>query len=131
MVDEQTRGRGAFKMESRAGAQRSGEGSNAGEGYPTVLNRDYSYMDGSNLNRGLGKRTLQRIGGSYDSFYRSGVQAMITNTACYFILAFCAVSQFFMGAYIHVSHEMIENYRKILTMSLVELSNVEVIRYRL
>lgn len=56
---------------------------------------------------------------------------MITNMACYAIIALCALSQFFMGAYIHVSHEMIEGYRKILTMSLVELSQAEVIRYRL
>lgn len=51
---------------------------------------------------------------------------MITNIACYVIIALCAISQVFMGAYIHVAHEMVIEYREVLSMTINQLSQVNV-----
>ena len=53
---------------------------------------------------------------------------MITNIACYFIIAICAASQFFMGAYMHVTGEMVKEYRYLLSLSVVQLSQVDITR---
>jgi hypothetical protein len=51
---------------------------------------------------------------------------MLTNIACYIIISFFAASQLFMGAYINTMHEMVEEYRAILSLSLAELSQYDI-----
>jgi len=91
----------------------------------TLLYSHHSHMDKHRDDRSLGKRALQGIGGGYQSFHRSGVSQMITNIACFFVIAFCAASQFFMGAYAQVSAEMAKEYRYLLSLSVTQLTMID------
>lgn len=53
---------------------------------------------------------------------------MITNIACYVIIASCAILQFLMGAYMHVTTNMVLEYRYILSLSVNQLTMVDVTR---
>ncbi len=91
----------------------------------TLLYSHHSHMDNHRDDRGLGKRALQRIRSGHESLHRSGVSQMITNIACLFIIAFCAASQFFMGAYAQVSAQMAREYRYILSLSVTQLTMID------
>lgn len=107
-------------------AIRKGEAHRASDSWPNhaaVLNSDNRYMDGHRRNRSLGKRTLSWIGSGHQSLHTNGVQVMLTNLACYVVLAFCFAFSFFQGAYNHVATEMA--LERLLGMSLAELGEIE------
>jgi hypothetical protein len=73
----------------------------------------------------MGSGQLQRPRSWHKSLFRSKGTAMITNIACYIIIASCAVLQFLMGAYMHVTTDMVREYRYLLSLSVTQLSHID------
>jgi len=115
-------------MEARTGKAGSCKESNEWHGDVTVLNGCHIHLDDARGYRRMGERAFQRGRSSGKGVYRRGVSEMITNIACYIIIAVCAASQFFMGAYMHVMGEMVKEYRYLLSLSVVQLTQVDIYR---
>ncbi len=115
-------------MEARAREAGSRTQSHSGHDNVTVLNCRYRYMDDNNNARCMGSGQLQRPRSWYKSLFRSKGTPMITNIACYVIIASCAILQFLMGAYMHVTTNMVLEYRYILSLSVNQLTMVDVTR---